>query len=177
MDEQRKSIASRADAEIDSLAKNFKLLLATIHVRCFIGQRALFLRSKPALLSLCALSALSVCFVAQIGQSELKEGSDSDDSAVEVDDGAKKQSVDIAKHSFPDAFRDAKLAALQSNVASQNLVHAAFLCFLHLFFAWQNLLALRFLWRDTPIQRIQLFCFPPRPAPPRPISFSIFWRR
>jgi hypothetical protein len=33
MDDQRKSIASRADAEIDSLAKNFKLLLATIHVR------------------------------------------------------------------------------------------------------------------------------------------------
>ena len=72
--------------------------------------------------SLLLLFELVRSFAAQIGQSELKEGSDSDDAAAEVDDGAKKQSVDIAKHSFPDAYRDAKLAALQSNVASQNLV-------------------------------------------------------
>lgn len=107
------------------------------------------------------LSALSVRFVAQIGQSELKEGSDSDDSAAEVDDGAKKQSVDIAKHSFPDAFRDAKLAALQSNVASQNLVHVVIVFVLMFRFAWI------FLWYyRLPFNAFNCLLLPP--APPHP---------
>jgi hypothetical protein len=130
---------------------------------------------QPYLLSLCALSALSVCFVAQIGQSELKEGSDSDDSAAEVDDGAKKQSVDIAKHSFPDAFRDAKLAALQSNVASQNLVRLAIIFVLMSFFAESVCFSISLAGRPHSTHSFALL--PPRPAPPRPVSFSIFWRR